>query len=68
MYFVCVCYECIFVWENKSLTNVGEFVKLWTTVEEYVCLPTLLRMFLMGMTNEDGCENKPVGERNSVGE
>ena len=24
--------------ENKSLTNVGEFVKSWTTVEEYVCV------------------------------
>ena len=40
---------CIFVWENKSLTNVGEFVKSWTTVEEYVCLQTLLRMFPPGI-------------------
>ena len=42
-------YECIFVWENKSLTNVGEFVKSWTTVEEYVCLQALLRIFLPGI-------------------
>ena len=52
--------ECIFVWENKSLTNVGEFVKSWTAVEDYVCLQTLLRMFLLGISvslfeeNSDG--------------
>ena len=42
-------YECIFVWENKSFTNVREFVKSRTTVEELVCLQTLLRMFPPGI-------------------
>ena len=41
--------ECILVWENKSLTNVREFVKSWTAVEEYVCLQTLLKMFPPGI-------------------
>ena len=41
--------ECILVWENKSLTNVGEFVKSRTAIEEYVCLQTLPRMFSPGV-------------------
>ena len=28
----------------------------------------LSSLFLLGMMTEDGCENKPAGERNSVGE
>ena len=39
----------VFVWENKSLANVGEFVKSWTAVEKYVCLQILLRMFPLGI-------------------
>ena len=31
------------------MTNVGEFVKSWTAVKEYMCLQTLLRMFPPGI-------------------
>ena len=62
LYHVCNVYECIFVWENKSLTNAGEFVKSWADVAEQSS------SFPLGMTNEDDCKNKPVGEDDSVGE
>ena len=38
-----------FVWENKSLTNIREFVESWTAVEKYACLQTLLGMFPPGI-------------------
>ena len=57
----CDVYECIFVWENKSLTNAGKFVESWADVEESSSFP-------LGMMNDADCTNKPVGEDDSVGD
>ena len=45
--------KCIVVWENKSLTNAGEFWEVKSRIavedEEYVHLQTLFRVFLLGI-------------------
>ena len=54
---ICMCHD---VWTCNVLAGENKSRSYWRI--------ELSSSFLLGMMTEDGCENKPAGERISVGE